>query len=164
MTAAAAAGVFAAIVAFTVVMVVVIATEIFTEFQGVVQKRLGHFTDIAFSTADDQNKGEFKGIDGSAADAAANKDVHLFLSQKRRKSAMTGSLCGKDLFTEDLAVFRFKDGKTGGVSEVLKHLMIFTGHCDFHFILLKNSDCHITCMSITVPLKSSTASATLASS
>jgi hypothetical protein len=135
--AAVSAGVFPAVMALTVV--VVIAAEILPEFQGVVQKRLGDLTDVAFGAADHQNKGDFKGVDGSAADTAANKHIHLFLSQKRRKGAVSGIPCGQELFTDDLAVFSFKDGKTGGVSEVLKHLMIFTGHCDFHFILLKKS-------------------------
>ena len=71
-------------------MMMVAAAEIFPQFQGIVEKGFGNFAHIAFGTAHHQNECLFKSIDGTAANAAANKDVNLFLSQQSGKGTMSG--------------------------------------------------------------------------
>ena len=89
------AGVFTAGVTalFAVVVMVVVAAEILTEFERVVQKRLSHLTDIAFGAAHHEDKGKSEGVDGAAADAAANEDINLFLCQQCGKSTVSGVAC-----------------------------------------------------------------------
>ena len=137
-TAAAAAAVVAAGVSFIVMMAA--AAEIFPELQGVVEKGFGNFADIALSAAHHKDEGRFEGIDGAAADAAANENIHLLFSQQCSQCPVAGVPGRDDFFTGDLAVQCFKNGKSGGMSEVLKHLMIFTSHCNFHKTLIL-SDC-----------------------
>ena len=129
------AGVFTAGVTalFAVVVMVVAAAEILTEFERVVQKRLCHLTDIAFSSADHEDKSKSESVDGTAADAAANEDINLFLCQQSCEGTVSGAAGRDDFFAGNLAVSRFKNGKFGRVSEVLEDLMVFTSDCDFHF-------------------------------
>ena len=155
----------AAVVPFTVVMMA--AAEIFTHLQSIVDKGFCNFAHIAFGAAHHQDECLFESVDGTAADTAADKSVNLFLSQQSGKGSVSGVAGGNDFFAGDLAAFCFKDGEFGGVSEMLEHLMVFTGNCNFHFTVfsyIKTKPDHMTCMSITVPLKSLTASATLGSS
>jgi hypothetical protein len=126
-----AAGMTAAIVTFTVV-VVVIAVKIFTHFQCAVDKGLGNFTHIALCTADDQNESSFESIDSAAADAAANQHIYFFFSQQSGQSAVAGIAGRKFFLTDDLPVFSFKDSKSGCMTEMLKDLIIFTSNCNFH--------------------------------
>ena len=125
-----AATVIAAGVAFAVVMV--LAVEVFTDFQCACRKGFGHLADIAFGAAHHHDEKGFESIDGTAADTAANEDIHLFFSQQSRQRSVAGTAAGNLFFADNLAVLSFKDRKAGSVAEVLKHLVIFTGNCNFH--------------------------------
>ena len=90
---AAAVVTFAVIVAAAVmtfaVIVMMIAMEVFADFQIAGKESLHHFAHIAFRTADDFNTVLCEGIDGSAADPAANEQIDLFQRQNIGKCTVT---------------------------------------------------------------------------
>ena len=71
------AGVISAGVVFAVV-VVMIAVKVTSDLQRTIDKGFGDFPDIAGGSADNFDTGIGQGIDRSAADAAADKQINFF--------------------------------------------------------------------------------------
>ena len=115
-------------------VMVVVAMEVFPDLQNTVDKSNGDRPDISFSSAYDLYSGIGEGIDCTAADTSANKDIDILGGKESGKSAVTG-ITGRELFFRNyLVIFSFKDGKSGSVAEVLKDHSVFTSNCDFHSI------------------------------
>ena len=138
---AAAVVTFAVIVAAAVmtfaVIVMMIAMEVFADFQIAGKESLHHFAHIAFRTADDFNTVLCEGIDGSAADPAANEQFDLFIGKKRCKRTVSGFTAGNTAFAQDLSGFHFKNGKFGRVTEMLEYFIVFASYSDLcHIIFL----------------------------
>jgi hypothetical protein len=126
-----AAAVAAASMTFAVM--VVIAVEIGTDLQRSGGKGFGNFPDIACCAADDFDSGITEGIDGSAADTAADQKINFFSGEQSCQCAVTGIAGGEFFLADDFAVFDFKESKSGRMSEMLKDIMIFTSDRNFHF-------------------------------
>ena len=126
---AASVAVSAGVAAF---VVVVIAVEIGFDLKRAVDVSFGNFADVTGCSADDLDADITQSVDRSAADASADKNIYSFLCQQCGKGSVAAFPGGKNLFTDNFTVLGFKNSKFRSMTEMLKHLMIFTSHCDFH--------------------------------
>jgi hypothetical protein len=84
----------------TVLVMVVIAVKIFTQSQSPFYESIYRFFDITLGSSDHLYPGVGKGIYCTAADAAANKNIHHFLCQYEGKGSVTGISGRNDFFAD----------------------------------------------------------------
>ena len=128
--AAVSAGVVTAGVTFAVM--VMAAMEITSHIERSIDESFGDFIDIAFSSSDNFDSGIGERIDCSAADTAADQGADTFDREQAGECSVAGAAGRETFFSDDFAIFYFKDGKSRSVSEMLEYLIIFTCNGNFH--------------------------------
>ena len=73
-----------------------------------------------------------QGCFGAAANAAADEGVHALGLQKARQGPVAGAVGIHYLRGKHPALLSLINFELGRVAEVLEHLAVFIGHCDFH--------------------------------
>ena len=69
---------------------------------------------------------------GAAADAAADQGIHLVCLQEARQGPVAAAVGVHHLGGDDRAVLHVIELELCRVTEVLEHLAVFIGDCDFH--------------------------------
>ena len=128
--ALAAAGVLAA--AVIVVMAVVVAMNVGVIAEGAAQQGLHRLVGRAGHPAEQADARLGQGRLGAAADAAADQDVCLHLAQQPGQSAVALAVGAHHLAGDHLAVFHLIELELRGMAEMLEHLAVLIGNCDFH--------------------------------
>ena len=113
-------------------VVVVIAVEVFPKLESSVEVSDDDIAYAALCAADDLDSGIGKGVDRAAADTAADEQIHVFGGEQSRQCAVSG-IAGREAgFADNLVIGGFKDGETGGMSEVLEYGIVFASYGNFH--------------------------------
>ncbi len=130
----AAASVITAGMTFTVVMMR--THESLTRNQ--IPRQIGshNIIDRAFGSANDLDAVLGQRIDSAAANTAANQHVNVFSVQQSGKRAMPGITARNNGGRDDLSVLAVVHGKLRRMSKVLEYISVFTGHSNFHKVLL----------------------------
>ena len=133
-TFVAAASVITAGVTFTVVMMR--THETITRNQ--VPRQIGahNIFDRTFSPTNDLDSILRQRINSTAANTAANQHVNVFSVQQSRKRAMPGITARNNGGRDDLSILAIIHGKLRRMSKVLEYISVFTGHGNFHKVLL----------------------------
>ena len=126
------AAVIAAGMAFTVVMVMMVAADIGVECQRAFHKSGNCRVSAAGHTAVELDTCGCQSHLGTAADAAADQNVGLQSGQDTGQSAVAAAIGVNDLGGYDLAILDVIDLKLLGVAEMLEDLTVFISNCDFH--------------------------------
>ena len=113
---------------------VMVAMEITSHIERSIDESFGDFIDVAFSSSDNFDSGIGERIDCSAADTAADQGADTFDREQAGECSVSGAAGRDAFFSDDFAIFYFKDCKSRSVSEVLKNLFVFTSNCYFHFV------------------------------
>ena len=122
----------AAGVAFTVVMVVVIALDIGIKFQGAGKHRLHRGIRIAGHAAEQPDTGLCQCHLRAAANTAADQNVHIQSVQNPCQCAVTAAAGVYHRGGNDLVVRHLVDLELLGVTKVLEDLTVLIGNCNFH--------------------------------
>jgi hypothetical protein len=129
-----AASVITAGVTFTVV--VMRTHESLTRSQVPRQIRLDNIFNRAFGSANDLDAVLRQCIDRAAANASADQHVNLFAGKQSGKCTMSGISARNNGGRDNLSVLAVVHGKLRRMSKVLEYISVFTGHGNFHKVLL----------------------------
>ena len=124
----------AAIVAFTMAVVMVAAADVGALGQDTGNELHDSHVGAAVDAGVQVNTGLGQGVDGTAADAAADQLVDLEGRQKGCQGAVATAIGVHDNGSGDAAVLHVIDLKLLSVTEVLENGASVIGYCDSHMI------------------------------
>ena len=125
-----AAGVAAAVVALFPVVVAALGVGIKGQLA---RQQIGHLAvRIAGDAGIELDAGFRQSGAGAAADAAADQGIHAVALEEARQGAVAAANGADHLGGDHLAVLHFIELELFTVAEVLKHLAVFIGYCEFH--------------------------------
>ncbi len=133
----------AALVAFPVVMVVMVALGIGIKHERTFSKRFCGFVCGALHSGVEPDPRVRKRHLRPHADAAADQGIRFYRLQETRKCAVSASVGINGLLIHDPAVFDVIELELLSVTEVLEDLSVFVCNCDSHAVCSFLDDCLI---------------------